>query len=120
MTGPAATNSADESEDIWLVQLRTGCITVMTLNELDAAFQRGTVDESTCVQRDGSFVWARIGDLAGIDPTVMVPRDHVPFGVTSYDMTRRLDLRPPPRDLPADASGSAAAPDPPARKPGRW
>src|SRR3954470_10756983 len=102
MTGPAATNSADESEDIWLVQLRTGCITVMTLNELDAAFQLGTLDESTFVQRDGTFVWARIGDLAGIDPTVMVPRDHVPFGVMPYEMTRRLDLRPLPRRSPRD------------------
>jgi len=55
-------------EEIWLVQI--GHATrAMTLDELDAAFNDGTVDEDTFVRRDGATKWVRLRDeLAGSEP----------------------------------------------------
>ncbi len=46
----------------WLVQLASGDVRLMTLEELDAAFQEGLVDESTLVRRDGASKWHRLVD----------------------------------------------------------
>lgn len=40
----------------------------MTLDELDAAFQDGSIDEDTFVRRDGASKWSRLGDELGGDP----------------------------------------------------
>jgi hypothetical protein len=55
-------------EEIWLVQI--GHATrAMTLDELDAAFNDGTIDEDTFVRRDGSPRWVRLRDeLAASEP----------------------------------------------------
>ena len=55
----------DQHEEIWLVQLANGSVRVMTLDELDAAFQDGSIDEDTFVRRDGSSKWVRLRDEIG-------------------------------------------------------
>ena len=57
----------DHDEDIWLVQLSQGAVRAMTLDELDAAFQEGAIDEETFVRRDGAAKWSRLRDELG-DP----------------------------------------------------
>ncbi len=55
----------DQHEDIWLVQLANGATRAMTLDELDAAFQEGIIDEDTFVRRDGATKWSRLRDELG-------------------------------------------------------
>lgn len=51
-------------EEIWLVQI--GHATrAMTLDELDAAFNEGTINEDTFVRRDGGTQWVRLRDELG-------------------------------------------------------
>jgi hypothetical protein len=52
-------------EDLWFVQLSTGAVRAMTLDDLDAAFQSGTIDEGTLVRRDGQSTWTKLSDELG-------------------------------------------------------
>jgi hypothetical protein len=52
-------------EEIWLVQLHSGATRAMTLDELDAAFNDGTINEDTYVRRDGATKWVRLRDELG-------------------------------------------------------
>lgn len=64
----------DQHEETWLVQLGSGAVRVMTLDELDAAFQEGTIDEETYVRRDGATKWVRLRDeLAASDAPAPSP-----------------------------------------------
>jgi hypothetical protein len=49
-------------DDTWLVQLANGDVRMMTLEQLDDAFQKGDVDESTRVRRDGASKWMTLGE----------------------------------------------------------
>lgn len=63
----------DQHEDIWLVQLANGAVRAMTLDELDAAYQEGAIDEDTYVRRDGSTKWSRLRDELGADEPAAPP-----------------------------------------------
>jgi hypothetical protein len=64
----------DQHEDVWLVQLQNGAVRVMTLDELDAAFQEGAIDEETFVRRDGTSKWIRLREeLGGDEPVAAAP-----------------------------------------------
>ncbi|MBX3206609.1 MAG: hypothetical protein KF764_16165 [Labilithrix sp.] len=52
--------------ELWHVQLG-GVVRTMSLDELDAAFQAGIVDERTMVLKGGALHWTTLGDVAGID-----------------------------------------------------
>ncbi|MBX3198754.1 MAG: hypothetical protein KF894_11510 [Labilithrix sp.] len=52
--------------ELWHVQLG-GVVRTMSLDELDAAFQAGVVDERTMVLKAGALRWSTLGDAAGID-----------------------------------------------------
>lgn len=52
--------------ELWHVRLG-GVVRTMSLDELDAAFQAGVVDERTMVLKAGALVWTTLGDAAGID-----------------------------------------------------
>jgi hypothetical protein len=52
---------------LWYVKLPDGDVEPMTLDELDEAFQRGSVNERTMVLAAGSTQWAKLGELAGLD-----------------------------------------------------
>lgn len=54
------------SEGVWLVKTASGLRT-WTLDELDAAFQRGEVDASTLVMTWGVSTWTSLGVLADLD-----------------------------------------------------
>ncbi len=74
-------------DDIWLVQLVGGAVRAMTLDELDAAFQDGSIDEDTFVRRDGASKWSRLRDeLGGEEPAAPVPMQTYapPAPVVSY------------------------------------
>ena len=60
-------------EEIWLVQI--GHATrAMTLDELDAAFNDGTINEDTFVRRDGSPKWVRLREELGeSEPAAAAP-----------------------------------------------
>ena len=54
-----------EEEELWFVQLPGGLVRAWTLDELDAAFQAGRIDEHTLV-RQGSEPWAPLAEVAGL------------------------------------------------------
>lgn len=59
-----------ENEE-WLVKLDSGDVRMMTLDELDAAFQAGTVHEDTLVRRDGTDKWIKLAEeIGGSEPQV--------------------------------------------------
>ncbi len=51
-----------DHEDIWHVQLPTGEVRVFTLDQLDAAFQVGMIDEGCYVRRDGAMKWRTLAE----------------------------------------------------------
>ncbi len=59
-----------ENEE-WLVKLDSGDVRMMTLDELDAAFQAGTIHEDTLVRRDGTDKWIKLAEeIGGSEPQV--------------------------------------------------
>jgi len=69
-------------EEIWLVQI--GHATrAMTLDELDAAFNEGTIDEDTFVRRDGATKWVRLRDELGESEPAPAPVYQAPVPVLS-------------------------------------
>jgi hypothetical protein len=66
-------NNFDESSyveddaELWHVQLPTGEVRAMTLDELDAAFQNGRVHAGTYVFEEKTNQWATLGEVAGLD-----------------------------------------------------
>jgi hypothetical protein len=59
---------ADMDCEEWLVQLASGDVRIMTLDELDAAFQSGTVNEDTLVRHDGAKKWSKLADVLAETP----------------------------------------------------
>jgi hypothetical protein len=55
------------TEDTWHVQVEDGDVKVWTLDQLDAAFKAGIVDESTYVLETGTTEWMTLGTLLGGD-----------------------------------------------------
>jgi hypothetical protein len=78
----------DQHEETWLVQLANGAVRVMTLDELDAAFQEGTIDEETFVRRDGASKWSKLRDelAASEPPPPPAPAPMVTYQVASYSV----------------------------------
>jgi hypothetical protein len=77
------------TDEMWDVQLASGFVRTMTLDELDAAYQSGTVDEATPVRQSGAPHWSTLGAVAGTeDSFVPEPANSIsPMQVT---------LPPPP------------------------
>ena len=76
----------DQHEETWLVQLGSGAVRVMTLDELDAAFQEGTIDEDTFVRRDGASRWSRLRDELAASEPPPAPAPIVTFQAASYSV----------------------------------
>ena len=53
--------------EVWRVQLATGEVRMMSLDELDRAFDAGWIHERTNVLAPGSFKWTTLGDAAGLN-----------------------------------------------------
>jgi len=52
-------------DEIWLVKLDDGRVRSMTLDELDASYQRGEIHERTMICRDGGDRWITLADELG-------------------------------------------------------
>ena len=52
--------------DVWFVRTANGEAR-MTLDELDAAFQAGAINEQTQVREETSLQWSTLGALLGIE-----------------------------------------------------
>jgi hypothetical protein len=59
------TNPSESEDELWHVRLATGEVHMVTLEQLDDAFQNGWIDESTLVSQDGSD-WSPLGEAAGL------------------------------------------------------
>ena len=67
--------------DFFFVQLPNGQHKAMSLDELDEAYQAGSIDEGTPVRPDGASEWSTLGALVGGDDDVP---DTSPALVPSY------------------------------------
>jgi hypothetical protein len=52
--------------DVWFVRTQTGEARV-TLDQLDAAYQAGSIDEKTQVREESSLTWTTLGELLGVE-----------------------------------------------------
>src|SRR3954468_23103054 len=66
MNNYAASGHIADNEDLWHVQLATGEVRPMTLDQLDEAFQDGIVTEETFVYQSETNRWAKLGEVAGL------------------------------------------------------
>lgn len=55
-----------ETDERWYVQFDSGQVQLMTLEELDAAFDAGEVHENTFVIQVGETQWQTLADVAGL------------------------------------------------------
>jgi hypothetical protein len=61
------------NSDVWHVQLASGDVLIMSLDELDDAFNGGLIHEDTYVLQHGSKEWERLGKVAGLDAPEPAP-----------------------------------------------
>jgi hypothetical protein len=57
----------ESDEDLWHVQLASGDVCLMTLEQLDDAFQTGVIHENTYLWQEGATGWVTLRDVAGLD-----------------------------------------------------
>ena len=55
-----------ETDERWYVQFDSGQVQLMTLEELDTAFEAGEVHENTFVIQVGETQWQTLADVAGL------------------------------------------------------
>ncbi len=106
MNGFDAPGSAESSDDLWYVQLPSGAVRLMTLDELDTFFNEGIIDERAHVRRDGSSAWHTLAEVAGLDeqetiaptftppPVSVMPNSIRPVAFDVADLELDLDLAP--------------------------
>lgn len=75
--------------ELWDVEIADGIVRTMTLDELDHAYQSGSVRESTRVRQSGAPKWSTIAAVAGMDDS------GVPEPVNSIS-PMQVTLPPPP------------------------
>ena len=56
-----------EQEDNWHVQMESGEVRLLSLDQLDGFYQNGIIDEQTYVLRDGEMEWRKLGEVLGLD-----------------------------------------------------
>lgn len=85
---PSSTHESEHDDELWFVQLGGGAVRAMNLDELDEAFQRGAIDESSLVRRDGAAHWMRLCDLlAGSADTMPAPIEVEPMAPSTATAT---------------------------------
>lgn len=82
------------SFDLWRVQLGNGEVVVMSLDQLDDAFQRGVVHEHTHVLREGMLQWMSLGEAAGLGVEEPVTPSAYPPPALVIDTPGPSSLRP--------------------------
>ncbi len=67
MSDYEATDQTADDSDLWHVQLASGDVCLMTLDELDDAFQTGVISENTYLWQEGATGWVTLREVAGLD-----------------------------------------------------
>ena len=62
-----ATDQTANDSDLWHVQLASGDVCLMTLDQLDDAFQSGVISENTYLWQEGATGWVTLREVAGLD-----------------------------------------------------
>jgi hypothetical protein len=62
-----ATDPTPADDDLWHVQLASGDVCLMTLDQLDDAFQTGVISENTYLWQEGATGWVTLREVAGLD-----------------------------------------------------
>lgn len=73
----------DDEDDMWLVKLDDGHVRSMTLDDLDAAFQRDEIHEGTKICREGSDRWITLAEELGLETAAAPPPSAPPPSPTS-------------------------------------
>jgi hypothetical protein len=98
-------------DDLWRVILGSGAVHAMTLDQLDDAFQAGTVNELTPLLPPGAIAWTRIGVAAGLDTSAPLLEQTKIARVQSLPETKTLVMRL--RPMPPVAPGRMSTPPAP-------
>jgi hypothetical protein len=119
---------AEPMDDLFFVELPNGQQKAMTLDELDAAYQAGAIDESTRVRPDEGE-WSTLGDLLGGTeeipdaPPITHPESLAPVAIHSpaayaptvnaqipdlYDLDDEAQLKPSKKKFVFGALGAGA------------
>jgi len=61
-----ASRPAPTDNDLWHVKWPSGSTATGTLDQLDDAYQAGTINEETLVRRDGTGDWITLAQAAGL------------------------------------------------------
>jgi hypothetical protein len=85
----------NSSVEFWHVQLPNGTVSTMSLDDLDAAFQAGSIDERTYVIKQGDTAWATLASLLGLDEPAPVTPTPQPV-VASVIVSAPISYAPPP------------------------
>jgi hypothetical protein len=101
--------------EMWHVRLPNGETRRLSLDELDAAFNDGTINEDTPVLPGDAFTWTTLGQAAGLDNpqtpppvSVSMPNSIAPIALDNVrDVPIDIDLA---FDRPSDADTDAFRP----------
>jgi hypothetical protein len=93
----------NEPQDLWHVQLESGEVRQLTLDQLDAFFQNGIIDEDTYILQDGEMDWRKLRDVLGLDDEPAAPEAPAPAPVY---------VAPAPAPAAATLVGVAPPPNP--------
>jgi len=78
------------AEEIWSVRLPTGDVRRGSLDDLDAAFEAGHIDENALVLAPGATKWTKLGELAGLDADDAPPPAPAAVSVAPYPSPNSL------------------------------
>ena len=105
------TGSGRHPLDTWHVKLANGETRALSLDELDAAFHEGWIDERTPVLAAGAIRWAPLGEVAGLDgtpPPPSMPNSIAPLAFDTFGLDSNAgDDIPFDLDVPIDAESDA-------------
>jgi hypothetical protein len=89
------------AEEIWSVRLPSGDVRRGSLDELDAAFEAGHIDENALVLAPGATTWTKLGELAGLDDDAppAPPPAAISFAPPAIAYASPNSLRPVMTDL---------------------
>jgi hypothetical protein len=90
-----------ENDDRWYVQFDSQEVRLMSLEELDAAFQQGLIHENTYLIQVGSSEWQTLADVAGLGSAEDPAEDEIETAALPPSQIA-ASLRPEP--LPAAAA----------------
>jgi len=86
-------SSTSAHEEIWFVSVARDKVRAMTVEEVEAAHEDGTIDDDTLVRKDGELTWAKLSAAGAVEPHECV--DDLDLEVVA------VPAQPPP--LPARA-----------------